>query len=411
VSGGRGVNRRRFLGGALGGVGLGAVSAAAPVVAAADAAAAPSTVPFHGLHQAGVVPDQQPHAATCAFDVLTQSPGELKDLFRTLTERARFLTRGGTPAPLSDTAPPSDSGTLGSIVVPDRLTVQVGLGATLFDDRYGLSSLRPRHLVEMRTFPNDDLQVAQSHGDLSLQLTADHQDTVLHALRDITKSTRGAMQLRWRLDGFTSRPRPSGTPRNHLGFRDGIANPDVDAARQMEDLVWLGPGLGEPAWAHDGTYLVVRLIRMLTEFWDRVSLSEQELMIGRRRASGAPLDGANQNSIPDYALDPEGTVIPLTAHIRLANPRTPQTEKNRILRRGYNYDLGLDDVGNLNMGLVFCCYQQDIARQFEAVQTRLIDEPLVDYVSPFGGGYFFVLPGVRDGSDYYGRSLFASKEE
>jgi deferrochelatase/peroxidase EfeB len=423
-----GPGRRSFLrgmvGGVAGGVVVGGIAGAAGEYAsrgsdaAADRAAARNVaelegrlpaVPFHGEHQAGILPKPKAATAVISFDATAQTRAELTELFQTVTDRARFLTKGGTPPPVGISGPATDSGTLGATVVPDGLTVTFGVGSTLFDDRYGLASQLPAHLTPMRSFPNDDLDPAQCGGDLILQLTAGNQDVVLHALRDIARNTRGGMQANWRMDGFASPARPAGTvPRNQLGFMDGISNPDVRSAKEMNDLIWIQPNTpGEQAWTAGGSYFVVRLIRMFVEFWDRVDVYEQETMFGRYRASGYPLDANSIYAVPDYAADPLGDVIPLTAHMRLANPRTPQTADSRILRRAWNYDQGLDQVGDLNVGLVFTCYQQDVKRQFEAVQTRLIGEPLVDYITPFGGGYFLALPGVKDSSDYYGRALLA----
>jgi len=165
------VQRRAFLRGALGGaLGAGAAGAVAgaaggyayratrPASASqraldnAEAGVLPP-VPFHGKYQAGVLPQSQRQTAVISFNATADGRAELTDLFRTITGRARFLTAGGTPPPVGIGAPPSDSGVLGPAVVPDGLTVTVGVGSTLFDDRYGLAPRLPARLTPMRASP------------------------------------------------------------------------------------------------------------------------------------------------------------------------------------------------------------------------------------------------------------------
>ncbi|GGU93625.1 iron-dependent peroxidase [Streptomyces albospinus] len=356
----------------------------------------PDRVPFHDRYQAGIVTPQQLFAGFVAYDVLVQDRADLTKLFQKLTERCRVMAAGVKP---EDERVPSERPT------PDSLSLTFGVGASLFDDRFGLAGHKPRHLKAMPAFPDDRLDPAHCHGDLSLQICAEHPDAVAHVLRDLARETDGMLRPRWRMDAFLNPSRPSGSPRNFLGFKDGIVNPDLGSATELDDLIWVTPPCGEPEWADGGSYQALRLIRFHTESWDRLPVSRQERIFGRHKASGAPLDGRYEREAPDYDADPDGRKIPFDSHIRLANPRTRRSDKSRFLRRSYNYDQGFDEHGLLNLGLVFCGYQQNLERQFGAVQRRLRHEPLARFINPYGGGYFFVLPGVRDRDDWFGSRL------
>jgi deferrochelatase/peroxidase EfeB len=365
--------------------------------------------PFDGPHQAGILTPAPAQATFAVLDSVAPDRQTLVETLRVLSERARELTVGGAIPLLEVDAPPADSGILGPVNTPDALTVTIGFGASLFDERYGLADQRPRELVKMPTFPVDELDPAQSHGDILVQICAHQRDTVTHTLRELMRTVRGSLQPRWTIDGFSGAPRgPSvkNSPRNLFAFRDGTANPSTSDAKLMNELVWTGSG--EPSWAAGGTYQVVRIIRMHVEFWDRVGLNEQQNMIGRERSTGAPLGGTEEFEDPRFDLDPHGKRIPLEAHIRLANPRTAVTANQRFLRRGFNFTRGIDHAGQLEQGLIFSAFNQDPSRQFVPVQERLLAEPMIDYITPIGGGYFFVPPGAGGPGDWVGSGLFAA---
>ena len=412
-----GVSRRRFLAG-----GLAAAGAAAALPAAAcgsggsgaDPAAAepqPQFLPFRGPHQAGITHPGNQQGLMAAFTVTAADRSELRDTFTALTGEIDRLMSGRRYEERDPAYPSLHTGAVGNPPPPADLSVVVSVGASLFDDRYGLAERRPRALEQMPFLANDRLDPDRSHGDLLLTLTSTHEDLNLFALRQLHRATRGTLALHWMLDGYNRRSqadtRPGGAGRRNLmGFIDGTANLDTADAAVMDRYVWVQQGDHEPTWAVGGAYHVVRVIRMLVEFWDRTRLSEQEAIIGRRKDTGAPFTGSVETDEPDYAGDPGGDVTPLDAHIRLANPRTRDTEDDLILRAGLNFSRGFDAAGQLDQGLAFVSYQRRLA-QFLDTQARLAGEPLEEYIRPEGGGFYFALPGVEREGDILGGSLVA----
>lgn len=411
-----GLSRRGFIAGALGtgaAVGAGAALAGCSSPESATARPAPAFVPFEGPHQTGITALPIPERGLVAsFNVLSPDREALIEAFRELSDEIRALMAGTPPEQRDPAYPPADSGILGEAPPPDNLSVVVGVGASLFDKRFGLADRKPRELETMPFLANDRLDPKLSHGDLSLIIEAEHTDTVIFALRQLMRRTRRHLVLRWMIDGYArgigaGQVSHTATPRNLLGFKDGTANLDVSDEALMNRHVWVGPDDGEPDWAVGGSYQAIRIIRMFVEFWDRARLAEQEKLIGRVKSSGAPLGMTDEFADPDYAEDPDGKRIPLDAHIRLANPRTPETEENLILRRGFNYSRGFDGAGRLDQGLAFVAYQRSLEKGFLTVQRRLKGEPLEEYILPVGGGFFFMLPGVVGEDRYLGDQLLS----
>jgi deferrochelatase/peroxidase EfeB len=408
------LSRRSLLAGA---VGLGGAAALAGCgsgsrsASPASAEPAPARLPFVGDHQAAIAGRPGTSGLLAAFTSQADDRRELAEAFESLSTTARALMEGEAPEERPPGFPPLDSGVLGSEWQPDDLGITVSVGASLFDDRYGLAARRPRQLVPMPFLANDRLDPERTHGDVLLSVSAGHPDTVLHALRQLMRATRGALTLHWTVDGYNRlgpRERPGRTDvRNLLGFKDGTANLDHDDEALMRRYVWVGPDDGEPAWAVGGSYHVVRLIRMLVEHWDRTSLAEQEAIIGRHKRTGAPLGRDREEDVPVFDDDPDGRRTPLDAHIRLANPRTRAAADNLILRRGFSYSAGFDGAGQLDQGLAFVCFQRDLERGFLAVQGRLDGEPLEEYIRSVGGGFFFALPGVTTPEGWLGESLLS----
>jgi deferrochelatase/peroxidase EfeB len=404
------LSRRSFL--AAGGAGAllaGAGPLAAAGAAAADASSGPGVVDFHGQHQAGIATPVQNHLSFATFDLAATTRSDVADLLRTWTTAAAALCAGQPVGALDEDllGPPADTGeAVGT--GPAHLTLTFGFGPGLFaGNRFGLAARRPPALVDLPSFPGEQLDPARGGGDLAVQACADDPLVAFHAVHNLARLARGAAVLRWSQLGFgrtASATRHQETPRNLMGFKDGTNNIRADDGTTMARDVWVGTE--GPSWMRDGTYLVVRRIRMRLERWDRSPLDEQEQVIGRSKTTGAPLGATDEFSPVDLAaVDSHGDpVVPERAHIRLASPSS--NGGRHLLRRGYSFDEGVDELGEQSVGLFFMCYQRDPARQFVAVQQRLAaNDALNEYVVHIGSAVFACPGGVTRGS-WVGQALF-----
>ncbi|MGW8377834.1 iron uptake transporter deferrochelatase/peroxidase subunit [Streptomyces sp. ODS28] len=405
------VSRRRLLGtvgaAGAGGLALGAVGGAAGYAAADDPPTALTTlgsdrVPFHGTHQAGITTHQQAHGHLIAFDL---APGagrkEAAALLRRWSDTARQLMEGRAPqSPEHDTGIALDAG-------PCSLTVTFGFGRSLFG-KTGLKDQLPTQLDPLPEFSSDHLDKERSGGDLWIQIGADDGLVAFHALRALQREAGDAARLRWQMNGFNRSPGATSHPmtvRNLMGQVDGSNNPKP-SEKNFDQRIWV-PSDGSPGWMANGSYAVVRRIRMLLDDWEKQSLEKQEKVIGRRKSDGAPLTGGTEQTDPDLEKTRSDGVTPVIAedaHVRITSPDS--NGGAAMLRRPFSFHDGFREDGAPDAGLLFIAWQADPLRGFVPVQRRLDRGDALSKFIRHEASALFAVPGGPKKGEYVGQALF-----
>jgi len=395
-----------------GGIGAGATATAFGAASATDSG---THYPFYGTHQAGIVTPAQDQLHFAAFDMSAGATrADLVSLLADWTAAAARMAQGlpiGDGAVDSDLLAPADDTGEALGLPPNGLTITFGYGPELFvdatgTDRFGIASRAPALLTPLPRFAGDALVPASSGGELCIQACADDPQVAVHAIRNLSRIAFGRAALRWSQLGFgrtSSTSTTQVTPRNLFGFKDGTANIKAEQTPAVDADVWVAAA-DDPAWMAGGSYLVARKIRMVIENWDHAQLGEQQRVIGRDKGQGAPLSGGTEFTDPDFhATTADGaTKIDHHAHVRLAHPDFNRGV--RLLRRGYNFVDGNDDLGRLDAGLFFISFQRS-PEQFIAVQRNLATDAMNEYIKHVGSAVFAIPPGARAGQSI-GASLF-----
>ncbi|WP_405645947.1 iron uptake transporter deferrochelatase/peroxidase subunit [Streptomyces sp. NBC_00019] len=401
-----GVSRRRLLGtaGATGlvlGAAGGAVGyAARPSEATPLTSVGADEAMFHGKHQPGILQGLQARGHLVAFDLAAGAGRKgAAALLRRWSETARRLMAGeGTASDDTDVA--RDAG-------PSALTITFGFGHGFFA-RTGLEKQRPVALDPLPGFSSDQLDKTRSNGDLWVQIGANDALVAFHALRAIQKDAGSAARVRWQMNGFNRSPGATAhtmTARNLMGQIDGTRNPKPSESDFDQRIFVPSSGSNDPSWMANGSYAVVRRIRMLLDDWENLSVTEQENVIGRRKANGAALSGGSETTEMDLEkTDAKGDlVVPINAHARITRP--DQNGGAAMLRRPFSYHDGIGTDGVPDAGLLFVCWQADPLRGFVTVQRKLDrGDALSKFIRHESSGLFAVPGGAAEG-EYVGQRL------
>jgi Dyp-type peroxidase family len=268
------------------------------------------------------------------------------------------------------------------------LRVLLGYGRRLFDENAHAPTLttarRPDHLSYLPRQAEDPFPFLPwasestrnaGEADIALQLLGESAATVNCGAVECWKLLEDEGLPLEVVASFSGFGRPDG--RGWLEFHDGVSN--IESSQRLRAL----EARADPAWMEGGTYMAFLRVAINLREWRRLDRSQQELVVGRDKLSGAALvrvdrdsagravpvpapapgAGASKEELADWR-DPPQTTDPLLelSHIHRANqnrasPAAPGG--HRLFRQGYDFLDGFHE-GTPMLGLNFVSFQSDL---------------------------------------------------
>ncbi|WP_066805400.1 Dyp-type peroxidase [Moraxella oblonga] len=350
---------------------------------------------FYGTHQSGITTPAQRHTYFLVAELHSTDVNEIQQMFKDWTAYSAKLMAGKNIKPYDQNPhlPPSDTGEADSLGAYG-LTLTFGISPS-FLKKLNLEHKAPPEFSNLPNFPRDQLKPHLTGGDICISACSEDPQVAFHAVRQLVRQARSLITMKWSQSGYNAFDDGADTPRNLFAFKDGTANKET--LENTDKWLWIGEGAFK-----NGSYLVVRLIQMHLETWDRTSLVGQEDTFGRHRESGASIGKTDEFAPLDiHAKDDKGKLmVGEASHAGIAKRTGLQ-----ILRRSYSYSSGIDDKGQFNAGLLFVSFQKN-PMQFSVIQNAFgNNDKMTEYTTHIGSGLFACFGGVEKGG-YLGQGLF-----
>lgn len=337
-------------------------------------------------------PDARPgpfFAMLCLRRTVGTSTSDLKDVMTGLWEIVAGLKRGQVPGLPAE--PAYAGGLLCTVGYGPRLFAEPGAEGAGAAELRECAFDRPQPGGGGAVLPGAGLQYASdatdngADADVAVQLVADQQAAVTRAVvvlhrhlqeQGSVRDQGAAVNVSGAWLGYRREDR-----RSWLGFHDGVDNVN---GPERYNTVTVGPA-ADDRWLRGGTYLAFLRLELDLDVWRALMPWEQELLVGREKATGVPLDPAgHETTAASLAADTTTVFARANLPIRVPRPvdldnpsglggshvqRTRRHPGLRIYRQGYEF---LDIAGSpprLQPGLNFVSFQCSPNRIVEMLRT------------------------------------------